>query len=1804
MAATSSLRPPCDWNKILPYDVSEHERSFLHEIKTGFALAVVTGDFIVGCQKWTKKLNAKYLRAAISFTKQARRFFAPGATLEILEELLPDISPHNVSHAFNIMSMLNLFLPTDVAPEMPPGLPSDAPAFYWVPTVFTIWSYFANVTTMDIAIIDLLARLAEAQIGTPEQVRWTDEQVKTVFAQGLRLLGLPVGSGNGGTGGRTLKLNSKVGDLFDGKSEMEAFARFVVSTIYCEASSGITTNTMHHIKALIHGTEGFFNPSNTGKWSMKLGLLINCLSSEFLKRWRKGTAFVTFDILSALTLVVTENSQYCQYDAKYKLTPEICSQFVSTLRNVTFLAIFGKDPRAVSLSIGCLKNLAILEPSLIIPGLLDRAYPALETLTQTHRMQSCISALGALTAPMFKRTSYPAGARHLLPLLNLSLLGIDMNDLMKTTSTLMFVTTALMSIPIVDLTNAGPSRAPDDMEIGDEEDNEAIRYSTGEFESWLPLFLDRVWSMLENLPQQHGSTSGPSMEGSVIRMATAAIDVTVNQLSPALHKVAVRKISNLVSTNVIPNATKAMGYLVSVSGGSDPMLKLDAFIPLTVQRIKSELENGASSIPSNLQTSFPFGFASLSDASLHWNQIAFISALQGSGSALLKYSKDISESIEAQITMCKSQRGVKWAAKSLKVVLNALTMVYPAEARCVEEEKWADPEFIKKSHLYWGNEGSAYDLKMKWHVPSEPEIDFAVSLIESHLPQCINQLRTLIQTPLQQDDSSRSADHRRGIAFEFLRWITVLINIIRGMSAMLPPNADTSELLPSRALPPHAPPNVITDPYLKPSHPSFARLQQLRMEVGNLLVDLTDHLLSSREDDINSLKMLAKAIEAFVTNRGVVANQLATALNGYNFAKSTISAVENEKKLPRYLLIKKVAAIHLSRLRLAFSNTPLTVQVASLINCLANLSVSRYAQVRIISQQLLSQTVLPFTSMKTSINEMMISKLLEPAPPEHVIKGALHVLDNYIFLEVTLKSWPLANRLARALTKYYSDDPGIQELVRVVHQNYADKIYALPIELHPAESLFSKVPSSVPVDTALATLSHQLVEESRVANNSSYHDVINYLITGGSSHWRVVAMGKTLLDMYIQDKHPISLSLVNQLLKGLVEEHPTVRALALRTMTRVFRYLKARARKAGLDRTRALSRNEKMTSTGKEFAAQYLSASTATAQWGSADFHDSVIVGWFCWPTEMKLYRQAPASFDIINDDPLLSLPYYDPDSKEALMAIYTALSSTELWEKLSAYHCQESSNSRESFNLQFSRFINVMANQFEDRFNETCIRPVVESLLKDPADKSKQRAGVEILAGLLRGSKHWSEAKMAKLWAWTLPLITSGLQSSTAESLKYWVEFLNNISGNRDPRRIMPVVQLIFSNKLDPTSQSFFSESKKLYFMKVLLSAFSWRLHSLLIPQLRMFLACIRNPYKQVRETLGSTISEVVQLLWYPSTSLLESIGNSIRSEGSLKLSSEVHCMPGVVPLLLVPEVDGLIKKVLVDMEEWRAVQRESNIIPTDYCHASKTVLSWLFDSMLRSTLVGTFSATQLLMPEVFKMINYDDNDLQQSLSAVLSVYPLTPHTQDLTPKVINLLLTSMANNSVSPSPDAKWHVKTKLLPILQVFYFRHLHLISKEVGVHVLESVAAMLEDPQIEVRNLAAVTLSGLIRCSQRDALGSLKVRFEAQLRATKSAKKKIAGTTTDQGKLITRHAAVLGLTALVAAFPYEVPEWMPDVLIVLSSCLQDQAPIKSTVTKAFADFRRTHQDTWQDDMNVFTEDQRSLLSDLLISESYYA
>lgn len=151
-------------------------------------------------------------------------------------------------------------------------------------------------------------------------------------------------------------------------------------------------------------------------------------------------------------------------------------------------------------------------------------------------------------------------------------------------------------------------------------------------------------------------------------------------------------------------------------------------------------------------------------------------------------------------------------------------------------------------------------------------------------------------------------------------------------------------------------------------------------------------------------------------------------------------------------------------------------------------------------------------------------------------------------------------------------------------------------------------------------------------------------------------------------------------------------------------------------------------------------------------------------------------------------------------------------------------------------------------------------------------------------------------------------------------------------------------------------------------------------------------------------------------------------------------------------------------------------------------------------------------------------------------------------------------------------------------------------------------LLEDEQLEVRELAATTLSGFLQCDFLSIDEPLQARIESlsKTRLPKRKRRELCSVvdTIPSTDLVRRHAGVLGLSACVLSSPYNVPTWMPGMLMDLSAHLNDTQPIEMTVKKTLSDFRRTHYDNWQEHKQKFTDDQLLVLTDLLVSPCYYA
>ena len=100
-------------------------------------------------------------------------------------------------------------------------------------------------------------------------------------------------------------------------------------------------------------------------------------------------------------------------------------------------------------------------------------------------------------------------------------------------------------------------------------------------------------------------------------MAGACNQICVH-LSEPLYNLVLNMIYDYASTTVRSNAVRAIHQLVECVANANPEKTLAKFLPFCARNIRTELENGASSVRTTSSTT-PIP----SDATLHWSMSSF-----------------------------------------------------------------------------------------------------------------------------------------------------------------------------------------------------------------------------------------------------------------------------------------------------------------------------------------------------------------------------------------------------------------------------------------------------------------------------------------------------------------------------------------------------------------------------------------------------------------------------------------------------------------------------------------------------------------------------------------------------------------------------------------------------------------------------------------------------------------------------------------------------------------------------------------------------------------------------------------------------------------------------------------------------------------------------------------------------------------------------------------------------------------------------------------------------------------------------
>ncbi|EQC30750.1 hypothetical protein SDRG_11510 [Saprolegnia diclina VS20] len=285
------------------------------------------------------------------------------------------------------------------------------------------------------------------------------------------------------------------------------------------------------------------------------------------------------------------------------------------------------------------------------------------------------------------------------------------------------------------------------------------------------------------------------------------------------------------------------------------------------------------------------------------------------------------------------------------------------------------------------------------------------------------------------------------------------------------------------------------------------------------------------------------------------------------------------------------------------------------------------------------------------------------------------------------------------------------------------------------------------------------------------------------------------------------------------------------------------------------------------------------------------------------------------------------------------------------------------------------------------------------------------------------------------------------------------------------------------------------------------------------------------------------------------------------------------------------------------------------------KTVLSWLAAFVSRGD-SPQFEVLLLLFPIAFDTQAFPDADVARSarivVEAIATKLRLFSSTQ-----VSEQLITCLASALASP----QWRTRGAVLRFLTVFNFHHGLLSSAKPHIEAL--LLSRLEDDVRDVQDMAQFSLRGFVRTLSQARVAELATAFltetsAARLQRAKREKQlkrlrlilRVKKEGMDLEAAATQLAALeatsvnvgptvrgcFGIGAIVLAYPYSVPVFVPAILEELALHVHEAA-VTDVVKAVLLEFKRTHQDSWHEDKAVFTRSQLEAIEELLISPHYY-
>nr|CRZ24962.1 Bm6063 [Brugia malayi] len=564
---------------------------------------------------------------------------------------------------------------------------------------------------------------------------------------------------------------------------------------------GMNESAHRCFERLIKCVESFLHPLHEGGHTPTLQSFLDALVSEMVRRIR---------------IERVRQKTRNKVPSEMRFTDEQIEWFVSTLLPSVLYSVFSTTETSAS---NVMRNLAFLAPQLVLPKCLDLIYTSLSTITEPHRLKQSLECIVEICVPLVRDNGTYSYRTYNVCKQN----WID--DINKITEDKEYIST--------------PSTVIDELEV--HSDN--CRVPLREHAIFL---LEILIEAIDINDFQKLSLSLQTLE-TIFQLVpivncSAALEMTkymdLNEEEKRLCKLTAR-FPNIVQ-NFVNKVFKVITQLSS-SAPSDGISYVDSICDNSDVILMGSEE---IVISATIQSAFH---------ALFFNCSSSFVELIGDHTYKFISTSEFESAVAADAAFSLMQESIYGACWSLKNVLTQLTEVYPIS----EEDQQHNldlPLHLSLPIKKWGVKCLKDVVTIKWHIPTEAEVDFAEKLLDEFACSEVQ----LLTAPASMDK------------FAIKRSLIIIYNLLSCVGNRLP-IFNTKEIKLSETV-------VDMDPICITSVSPRIKMfsfngENIREKVRIVMHNLMEFLLSQQDGQSKNLFHISSVLHALCIERVRIASQ-------------------------------------------------------------------------------------------------------------------------------------------------------------------------------------------------------------------------------------------------------------------------------------------------------------------------------------------------------------------------------------------------------------------------------------------------------------------------------------------------------------------------------------------------------------------------------------------------------------------------------------------------------------------------------------------------------------------------------------------------------------------------------------------------------------------------------------------------------------------------------------------------------------------------------------------------------------------